>query len=76
MPSSDAHLQVDVHEKHIWSSAEYVHNQFLEGKDKAFYLAPDRINDAEVSKGTTAAQTADVTATQQQAVAQHSLWHR
>lgn len=42
------HLQVDVYEKFIWSSAEYVHNQFIEGKDKAFYLCPDRINDAEV----------------------------
>lgn len=40
--------QVDVYEKNIWSSAEYVHNHFIEGKDKAFYLAPDRINDAEV----------------------------
>ncbi|KAL6757581.1 bardet-biedl syndrome 7 protein [Haematococcus lacustris] len=40
--------KVSVHDKLIWTSAEYVHNQFVEGKDKAFYLAPDRINDAEV----------------------------
>lgn len=39
---------VHVHEKTIWSSAEYVHNEYLEGKDKAFYLCPDRINDAQV----------------------------
>ncbi|GFH06074.1 Bardet-Biedl syndrome 7 protein, partial [Haematococcus lacustris] len=40
--------KVSVHDKLIWTSAEYVHNQFVEGKDKAFYLAPDRINDAEL----------------------------
>lgn len=41
-------LQVDVFEKNIWSSGEYVHNHFIEGRDKALYLCPDRINDAEV----------------------------
>ena len=41
--------KVHVFEKSIWSSAEYVHNEYLEGKDKAFFLCPDRINDAEVS---------------------------
>lgn len=40
--------KVDVFDKSIWSSAEYVHNHYIEGKDKAFYLCPDRINDAEV----------------------------
>jgi len=40
--------RVDVYDKNIWSSAEYVHNHFIEGKDKAFYLCPDRINGAEV----------------------------
>ncbi len=41
-------VQVDVFDKFIWSSAEFVHHQFIEGKDKAFFLSPDRINDAEV----------------------------
>ncbi|GIL85198.1 hypothetical protein Vretimale_10813 [Volvox reticuliferus] len=40
--------RVDVFEKNIWSAGEYVHNHFIEGKDKALYLSPDRINDAEV----------------------------
>ena len=40
--------KVDVFDKTIWSSAEYVHNAYLEGKDKAFYLCPDRINAADV----------------------------
>ncbi len=44
----DPPLQVDVFEKNIWSSGEYVHNHFIEGRDKALYLCPDRINDAEV----------------------------
>ena len=39
--------KVDVSEKNIWASAEYAHNYYIEGKEKAFYLAPDRINDAE-----------------------------
>ncbi|GLC59925.1 hypothetical protein PLESTB_001554700 [Pleodorina starrii] len=40
--------RVDVFEKNIWSAGEYVHNHFIEAKDKALYLCPDRINDAEV----------------------------
>lgn len=40
--------KVDIYEKNIWSAGEYVHNHFIEGKDKALYLCPDRINDAEV----------------------------
>ena len=44
--------KVDVSEKNIWASAEYAHNYYIEGKEKAFYLAPDRINDAEVGLNT------------------------
>lgn len=40
--------KVSVLDKHIWSAGEYVHNHFIEGKDNAFYLSPDRINDAAV----------------------------
>ncbi|PNH08710.1 Bardet-Biedl syndrome 7 protein [Tetrabaena socialis] len=40
--------RVDISEKNIWSAGEYVHNHFIEGRDKALYLCPDRINDAEV----------------------------
>ncbi|KXZ55148.1 hypothetical protein GPECTOR_3g298 [Gonium pectorale] len=40
--------RVDIFEKNIWSAGEYVHNHFIEGKDKALYLCPDRINAAEV----------------------------
>ena len=43
--------KVDVADRDIWSSAEYVHNQYEEGRDKAFYLCPDRINHAEVRGG-------------------------
>jgi hypothetical protein len=39
---------VDVAGNLIWSSAEFVHHQFVEGRDRAFYLAPDRIRAAEV----------------------------
>ncbi|GAX76228.1 hypothetical protein CEUSTIGMA_g3672.t1 [Chlamydomonas eustigma] len=40
--------KVDVADKNIWSSGEYIHNMYIEGKDHAFYLCPDRINHAEV----------------------------
>ncbi len=40
--------RVDIFGKNIWSAGEYVHNHFIEGKDKALYLCPDRINAAEV----------------------------
>ncbi|KAG2493069.1 hypothetical protein HYH03_008732 [Edaphochlamys debaryana] len=40
--------RVDIFEKNIWSAGEYVHNHFIEGRDKALYLCPDRINDATV----------------------------
>ena len=40
--------KVDVADRNIWSSAEYVHNLYDEGKDKAFYLCPDKINHADV----------------------------
>lgn len=45
---TEALSRVDVFDKNIWSAGEYVHNHFIEGREKAFYLAPDRINDAEV----------------------------
>mmetsp|Transcript_18765 Transcript_18765/g.40356 ORF Transcript_18765/g.40356 Transcript_18765/m.40356 type:complete len:735 (+) Transcript_18765:308-2512(+) len=45
---TEALRKVHVFEKNIWLAAEYVHNHYIEGKDKAFYLCPDRINDSEV----------------------------
>ncbi|KAG1679963.1 hypothetical protein FOA52_007027 [Chlamydomonas sp. UWO 241] len=45
---TEAITQVDVADLAIWSSAEYVHNMYIEGRDKAFYLCPDRINAATV----------------------------
>jgi hypothetical protein len=45
---TEAITKVDVCDLNIWSSAEYVHNWYIEGKDKAFYLCLDRINHAEV----------------------------
>lgn len=40
--------KVDIYDKNIWSAGEYVHNHFIEGKEQALYLCPDKINDAEV----------------------------
>ena len=47
---TEAITKVDVADRNIWSSAEYVHNLYDEGKDKAFYLCPDKINHADVSR--------------------------
>ncbi|KAG2424531.1 hypothetical protein HXX76_014412 [Chlamydomonas incerta] len=56
--------RVDVFEKNIWSAGEYVHNHFIEAKDKALYLCPDRINDAEVVPLASAAELWPVLACQ------------
>eukprot|EP00201_Polytomella_parva_P019649 CAMPEP_0175047856 /NCGR_PEP_ID=MMETSP0052_2-20121109/5842_1 /TAXON_ID=51329 ORGANISM="Polytomella parva, Strain SAG 63-3" /NCGR_SAMPLE_ID=MMETSP0052_2 /ASSEMBLY_ACC=CAM_ASM_000194 /LENGTH=619 /DNA_ID=CAMNT_0016311807 /DNA_START=124 /DNA_END=1979 /DNA_ORIENTATION=- len=39
---------IDVYEKSLWTSGEYGFNHFFDGKDKDFFLSPDRINAAEV----------------------------
>lgn len=44
-------LQVSVFNSDLWTAGEYVYNHFVEGLDKECFLAPDRINAAQVSRG-------------------------
>lgn len=50
-PWESTRCQVEVYNKDLWTAGEYVHNHFVEGLDKCCFLAPDRINAAQVWVG-------------------------
>ena len=40
--------RVDIFDKNIWTTGEFVSNHFIEGKDESLFVCPDRITDSEV----------------------------
>ena len=42
---------MNVFNKDLWTAGEYIYNHFIEGVDKDCFLAPDRINAAQVCFG-------------------------
>ncbi|KAF5828117.1 hypothetical protein DUNSADRAFT_18178, partial [Dunaliella salina] len=45
---TEAISQVNVFNSDLWTAGEYVYNHFVDGIDKDCFLAPDRINAAEI----------------------------